>query len=126
MIVGNDQTVCFDVDDTLIIWDDLSYKEQIETQSRVVITDPYDGLKTSHVVHQRHINFLMRMKSRGYTVVVWSSSGAAWAAAAVKALGIESSVDICISKPSKIVDDLKNTNEIIPEPMFLNIEGFSR
>jgi len=126
MIVGNDQTICFDVDDTLILWDDLSYKEHVATTKRVVIKDPYDGLLTSHIVHIRHINFLTRMKARGYTVVVWSSSGAAWAAAAVIALGIEDVVDICMSKPAKIVDDLTNTNEIIPEPMFLNIEGYSR
>jgi len=126
MIVGNDQTICFDVDDTLILWDDLSYKEHIVTTNRIVIKDPYDGLLTSHEVHQRHINFMQRMKARGYTVVVWSSSGAAWAAAAIRALGLESCVDICMSKPAKIVDDLKNTNEIIPEPMFLNIEGYSR
>jgi hypothetical protein len=124
MLVGNDQTICFDIDDTIILWDDKSY--QLNTNGRLELVDPYDMMRTNHIVHDRHVKFLKRCHARGFSVVLWSSSGAEWAATVGRALGLEPFVLVALTKPTKVVDDLKNTNEIIPEPMFLNIEGFSR
>ena len=95
MIVNNnDQGVCFDVDDTLILWD--------HPDSNLTI----EGISVK--AHEKHIAYLKRHHARGHHVTVWSAGGAAWAERAVRLLGIEAFVHEVRAKPRWYVDDIKD------------------
>lgn len=124
MIIGNEATICFDVDDTLIMWDDKSYGAPDDVK-RMPIVDPNDGMTTNHEIHLRHVQFLKKQAAKGFTVIVWSASGAAWAGAVVKALGLEKHVTACIAKPIKYVDDHPQADQILGTHIYLDPEGYS-
>jgi hydroxymethylpyrimidine pyrophosphatase-like HAD family hydrolase len=124
MIIGNEATICIDVDDTLIFWDENSYGESSD-EARVPIVDPNDGMTTNHTVHFRHVQFLKKQYHKGFTVIVWSASGAKWAGAVVKALGLEKYVTACLTKPCKYVDDYDEPDKILGTHVYLDPKGFS-
>lgn len=105
-IIEGNNFVYFDVDDTLVVWDD---KYKLEDWSNVVgIPDPHSATKDMIflVPHIWHINYLKKSKQHGCTIVVWSAGGWDWAKAVVEALGLTEYVDAVMSKPARYVDDL--------------------
>lgn len=124
IVIPCKQTTYFDVDDTLVMWN--STPEELEQRgvdfecpgSLVLIDDELKespSWKTRLLPHRFHIEQLKKHKMRGHTIIVWSAGGWDWAAAVVKALGLETYVDLCISKPTWAYDDLQ-PNEFIPKP----------
>ena len=113
-VINTDNTVYFDVDDTLVMWNpsDL-YKNKIS------ILDPYSDETEQLYINDSHVKMLKRMKSRGKTIVVWSHGGYLWAEAVVKALELEDFVDLILTKVEDYVDDLP-VNEWITKNMYLN------
>lgn len=103
LTIHNEQVYCFDVDDTLVMWDD-QYADR--ALGRVRIVDPYDGATVYLKPHARHIKLLKQMHGRGRQIIVWSQGGAAWARAVIEALGLSEYVHICMTKPAGYVDDL--------------------
>lgn len=126
-------TVYCDVDDTLVKWGSPNSPEE-EKNSVVVVVPAH---KYTHIIEEteqkyeniqyeqrvvlikEHINQLKEHKRRGHVVVVWSAGGSEWAAAVVKAVGLESYVDVVISKPSWYIDDLP-ANEFMGKRVFLS------
>lgn len=103
-IIESENIVMYDVDDTLVMW------EQGSTSAReVVVIDPYDGKPVYLRMHEPHVKLLQRHKARGKFVIVWSQGGYQWAQAVVNALGLNESVDLIMSKPRSYVDDLPVT-----------------
>jgi hypothetical protein len=102
-VFETDQVICCDVDDTLLMW---SNKYTQPHEGAIAITDPYDGSVNYLIPHKRHVELIKKQKGRGLLVIVWSAAGVLWAEAAVKALELESFVDIVLTKPSKYIDDL--------------------
>ncbi len=117
MITLVGRTVYCDVDDTLVFWNatpeeladrgveitcpgSLIYIEEDDTQSFA------PEWKALLLPHRKHIEQLRKHKMRGHKVIVWSAGGGDWAAAAVKALGLEDIVDLCLPKPDWYYDDL--------------------
>lgn len=98
--IRNENIITFDVDDTLVMWGKSKHKRA------KLITDPSSGLSYKLVPHRFHINLLIQHYGRGYTIIVWSAGGYAWAQEVVKELGIEKYVDLVMTKPCKYVDDL--------------------
>lgn len=89
--IENENIVCFDVDDTLVLWN--------RPDSDLIIEDsPYK-------IHKKHIISMKRFHSRGQFVIVWSKGGAQWAKKAVQLLGIEKYVNLVCAKPSWCFDD---------------------
>lgn len=115
-VAPSDKVATFDVDDTLILWDE-DFKHNDANKIEVIC--PYDGTSSFHVVHEQHLRFMRKLKARGFSIVVWSAAGTFWAEAVVKALGIEDTVDFVMSKPDKVIDDLKTPNQIIPHPLWM-------
>lgn len=104
IIVKSSRIVFCDVDDTLLI----SPSSELETLEHIDFRLEHDGVTQLRTfgIHTRHIELLKDFNVRGHTVVVWSQGGWEWAERVVKALGIESFVDIILDKPSWYIDDL--------------------
>lgn len=99
MFVAKDRpTVYFDVDDTLLLWGG-DYE--------------INGLPFPAVAHDEHVTLLRSLKAVGYTVVVWSAGGSAWAERVVQQLGLAECVDVIVSKPSLWIDDYKDPARIL-------------
>lgn len=99
-ITENDNVVCFDVDDTLVMW---SWPEKFNDD---VITFNNFGHDVQLVPHKKHIELMKQFKARGHYVIVWSQGGYEWAKAVCETLQIERFVDEVKTKPKWIVDDL--------------------
>jgi hydroxymethylpyrimidine pyrophosphatase-like HAD family hydrolase len=117
IVVPCKNTVFCDVDDTLVMWN--ATPEELEARGvdftcpGALVTIDEDGTegfapewKQRLLPHRKHIEQLKKHKQRGHTVIVWSAGGYDWAAAVVKALGLETYVDLVISKPTWFYDDL--------------------
>lgn len=94
------KTVYFDVDDTLVLWD----QPIDETSFLFNLTgNPKYGvwLKPNTNI----TNKVKIFKQCGYCVVVWSQSGPEWAEGIVKQLGLVDYVDLVIAKPFYHYDD---------------------
>lgn len=100
-VLPNDNCVFFDVDDTLIICNPSSMEGAIELASF--------GRTWKVFPHLPHIQELKNHKFRRHQVIVWSAGGWEWAELVVKALGLEEYVDVVMSKPKWIYDDLPLT-----------------
>lgn len=101
----------FDCDDTLVewVWDKVKL-EKVQDQL-VEFNTPSShqaelGNKLALFPIQDSINLLKAEKASGSTIVVWSAGGWQWAAEVVRGLGLESQVDLIMSKPIGYVDDL--------------------
>ena len=99
-VLENENLICFDCDDTLVMWGDPSHPDAIE------IIDPNDGSANYLIPHKFHVDLLKKHSGRGYSIIVWSQGGYMWALNVIKALKLEKYVDIIATKPIKYVDDL--------------------
>ena len=110
-IVDNEVIVCFDCDDTLVMWDSNHNYQDFpgtpELQQKIPFINPYDNSIAYLKPHKRHIELLKQYKGRGFYVRVWSAGGVQWAKAVVETLGLEQYVDSVETKPAKYVDDLQ-------------------
>lgn len=97
--------IYFDVDDTLIMWIDNVTNKGKENTKKVGIT-LYDSTYYLYP-HVKNIQLLKDLKASGKHIVVWSKGGQPWAQAAVNTLGLNNHVDYILSKPDRVVDDLK-------------------
>lgn len=107
-ILESDNAVFFDCDDTLCIWNPT--QEQAE---RGIKFNNY-GYEVNLVPHLRHIESLKLHKARNHRIVVWSAGGWEWAKEVVKVLELTEYVDVIMSKPKWVYDDLP-ASSFIPE-----------
>ena len=98
-IIRNENILCVDVDETLIV----------STGDKTLKTRPIWDEVTKGFInvqpHLPHVRLLQEEKARGRFVIVWSRGGYAWAEAVVTGLGLISSVDLIMSKPYAYIDD---------------------
>jgi len=111
--VDKESTVFIDVDDTLVMWGKAKEGEKV-----VAVTSPHDGGQNYLRPHAGHIKILKDRKARGSFIVVWSAGGFAWAEAVVKALGLDTHVDMCMTKPHMYLDD-KKAEEFMGEHLYI-------
>lgn len=104
IFLDNDQSVFFDCDETLILWDRKDSDLTIE------------GIPVK--IHERHVEELKKFKARGQLVVVWSSGGSKWARTVVETLGLRNHVDVVMAKPKWVFDDMP-ANKILPEILYV-------
>lgn len=126
------QTTFFDVDDTLVSWN--ASQEDLEARG-IWIQCPGSMIDIDNdgevqyaapwaerlLPHRKHIEQLKKHKMRGHTIIVWSQGGYDWAAAVVRALNLHIYVDLVISKPTWIYDDIQPT-EFMPKPYWYKDE----
>jgi FMN phosphatase YigB (HAD superfamily) len=123
-------TTWFDVDDTLLSWN--ATDEQVEKHGILFTCPAGKNLIDGEVVdspswterlvpHRKHIEQLKKHKSRHSLIIVWSAAGSDWAETVVKTLGLEQYVDLCISKPTWVYDDLP-VQEFMPKSKWMKDE----
>jgi phosphoserine phosphatase len=120
VVFESDNTVFFDCDDTLVMWNIPVGKEE-----QCITFDNY-GFIERLLPHEKHISQLKRHAARGHRIVVWSAGGWEWAHSVVKALKLESWVDCVMSKPRWFYDDL-TAEEFMPESnrIYFNLDGLN-
>jgi hypothetical protein len=118
-VIKSHKTVFFDIDETLVLFDWEGTDKYIGGEVLVSITDPATNVSVLALPHKRHIDLMRQFKARGHTVIVWSAGGYDWAHRAVVALGIESMVDVVMSKPDWYVDD-KPACAYMKTPIYLH------
>lgn len=127
-VVPFEQMVYYDVDETLVsnsftteyIYNSVNgaIPGYVYYGNSISIVNPYTDETVQRVPIACHIDLLKQHKARGFGICVWSLGGVKWAEAVVKALGIESYVDVVISKPLVYVDDLK-CEQFMPHNLYL-------
>lgn len=110
--IPDQQTTFFDVDNTLVLWHDFMPIDESNIHKAIKLNagDYY----VMCLPHEKHIQSMKEHKARGHSIVVWSQGGADWAEEVVKKLGLESIVDVVMSKPTWAYDDLP-ASAFIPE-----------
>lgn len=118
-VIENENIVAIDVDGTLVApYSRLqSYSEEDEDR-QIRILNPYSNTISWFIPLHQHVELLKQYKGRELFVIVWSAGGAKWAEAVVKTLELQEYVDLIMTKPSKLVDDL-SPEEIFPTRIFL-------
>lgn len=109
--IKNEYIVCIDVDQTLVMHvnnDNYNY----------VVKNPYSGSSITFNPNSNHIELLKQYKGRDLFVIVWSAAGVLWAKAVLESLELTDYVDLIMTKPSKLVDDLP-LEDIFPKPVYL-------
>jgi phosphoserine phosphatase len=99
----------FDVDDTLLEWD--------ESKNKDAITINLNGMVSKKLPLKKNIQELIKQYKSGTRIIVWSASGACWAESVVKALNLEEYVDAILTKPDRYYDD-KDVLEWFPQRRF--------
>jgi hypothetical protein len=99
-VIENEHIVCFDVDDTLVMWD-----IPAGLAMDAVLFDNF-GVAEFLLPHAAHIKLLKQFKVRGQFVIVWSQGGHKWASEVVNRLELNDYVDLVMTKPQWVVDDL--------------------
>lgn len=102
------KTLYVDVDDTLAMGDLSEY----DFKERLIIN--YVNGPITVVPNQKNVNLLTLFYKLGYTVIVWSKTGADWAKAVTEALEIQDMVAAYLTKPTFILDDQEVTKWIGP------------
>lgn len=112
IIILNDKVVCFDVDDTLVMWnpDGISYYDDpdaIEVPCPSSSYGPYSRQQSFWLKpHKKHIQKLKGYARSGWFVIIWSAGGGPWARNVANTLGLTEYADLIIGKPSVCFDDL--------------------
>lgn len=101
--IDEDKLVSFDCDDTLVMWNEEKGHQQ--PYAGALEFDLWDS-KVYLTPHHKHIKKLIGYKRAGYKVIVWSMGGNAWAREVVRVLQLEDHVDLIMSKPSILYDDM--------------------
>lgn len=111
-VIKNENVLFTDVDETLYI----------STADKSLKTRPVWDITTNSFLyiqpHEPHVRLLLDQKARGRCIIVWSKNGYAWAEAVVNALGLASTVDYVMTKPSAYVDDTP-VSEWLTERIFI-------
>lgn len=100
-----------DIDDTLIIWN-----ADTTGNKTITFTEPHTNDIITVVVNENNIRLLKEKKSRGSFIILWSQGGWQYAETIAVALGIEKYVDIVMSKPVGLIDDLP-AEKWLPNPV---------
>lgn len=107
-ILESSNLTCYDVDDTLVLWDKYGNSWDRTNKEAIAFFNPYRDpccppiyLKPNKIVIER----LKTDKKQGGTIVVWSAGGWRWAKVVIETLELEEYVDLITSKPNQYVDD---------------------
>lgn len=96
----NEKLLYIDTDETLAVWDQDSYAEDVPE-----VTVNCYGVDASLQPHLANIKVIRKFHKLGYGIIIWSATGAEWAEAVSKAVGIDDLVTLYLTKPRYHMDD---------------------
>lgn len=112
LTVPNDKILCVDIDGTLV--DYVSVKDKFDhiiSYGDVLVYLKERKMNRALMVHHKEV--------RDYFIIVWSANGKEWATKIIELLGLESQVDLIMTKPREYLDDKSvekwMTNQIFVE-----------
>lgn len=113
-VIKSRKIICFDCDDTLVLWNDKGRTWGKNNKDCLQFRDPYiDWDYFSSYLYLKPntevVDLVKKYKAAGWTVIVWSAGGGAWAEEVVNVLKLNEFVDIAMSKPEAYVDDNDST-----------------
>lgn len=115
-VLKSDHVVCVDVDDTLVSWSPSPHHNMNPPHEDCGQIDiEFNGLERSYWTFPFNIESIKSHRHKGHRIVVWSGSGYAWAEAVVRALDLVQYVDVVMSKPRWLLDDMKPA-DFMPTP----------
>jgi hydroxymethylpyrimidine pyrophosphatase-like HAD family hydrolase len=95
----NQTVICFDVDDTLVIWGSNC------DQDLLVSFNNY-GYTENLLPHTKHIEQLKLHHQNGHMIIVWSQNGADWVEEVITKLNLTKYVHLMLTKPECYYDDI--------------------
>jgi hypothetical protein len=98
--IGTDRTLYVDCDDTLVMWNLSEYPDH----GRIKVS--CFGYDTLLVPNEKNIRLVQKFAKLGYTVIIWSQTGAEWAEAVADAVGLHPYATAFLAKPRYYLDDL--------------------
>ena len=102
-VIKNERIIPTDIDETLIMHDITNASNDALI---VEIIDPYaPNTRIQMRVNEPMVKILKDEKVRGSYIIAWSKAGYQWAEAVIRALGLESFVDLIMTKPIAYMDD---------------------
>jgi predicted phosphatase len=114
-IKSNNITV-FDIDDTLVMY------KNFRVKTDKTIEFDYGDEKIYLTPHKFHVTFLKHCFNRGDYVIAWSKNSYEWCEQVIKKLKLTKYVHVCMSKPSRHVDDKKDLSSIVGDSLYLPFE----
>ena len=118
MFILSEPIICFDVDDTLVMF---TVKGDVENHPDAIDFPCPRGGTLKLVPHKKHIEYLKKAKADGFKVVVWSWAGAEWAKNVIDTLQLNDHVDMIMAKPEGYVDDM-DVSVWMPERTYIQNE----
>lgn len=105
-VVENDHPWGVDIDDTLLLWD-----VPVNTPGVRVVEFQEPHLKdiTRAVVNENNLRLMKEKKHRGCFIILWSQGGYEYAKAVRDALHLQDYVDLIMTKPVGLIDDLPSS-----------------
>jgi hypothetical protein len=100
-LIKSELVWCVDVDDTLVIWG-----ADKHLHPTIDFVEPHSKDEIKVVVNLNNIRLLKEKKARGCFIVLWSQGGWEYAAEIATALKLNDFIDIVMTKPTGIIDDL--------------------
>lgn len=102
--IDNERLIYSDSDDTLVMWDVSKYHDVLPIEDLIEI-DCF-GYVSKVYKNTKQINLIKKLAKLGYGVIIWSQSGAEWAEAVGKAVGLDEYTLLYTTKPRYHIDDL--------------------
>lgn len=115
-IIKSNNITVFDCDDTLVMYRNF----RVKTKDKLEFD--YGDEKIYLTPHAFHVTFLKHCHNRGDYVIAWSKNGFEWCQQVINKLGLNKYVDVCMSKPSRHVDDKKDLSSIVGDSIYLPFE----
>lgn len=106
------RTICFDIDDTILLWNIEKYPQLPSVFINTGTPGSYVSMRELKI-NNKMIDRLKEHKRIGDYIIVWTSGGKEWADEVVHTLNLKDFVDVTMGKPDKYYDDLPH-DEFMP------------
>lgn len=115
--VKDGNAVAFDIDDTLVMW------SHIEGYEGELVNIETNGFIEQAIPNKHNIELLKKLKKRNYSIIVWSAGNSNWAESVIKALKLESYVDVIMPKLDSYIDDLQDPYDKLGYWQYFDLNG---
>lgn len=99
------KSIYFDVDNTLVMWPNLSTQESFENNPKALKFE-FMGMVHWLKPHKKHIEELKIWHKKGHDIVIWSAGSKEWGEIVIDKLKLKKYIYAILSKPDYFYDDM--------------------